>query len=94
MDRGAGKGEENKRIFDRLQEDKSKIELAFGSELSWQRLDDKRGCRIAFELTSGGYKSDESKWPEIQDSMIDAMIRFEKALNPHLEKLKAELASM
>jgi hypothetical protein len=44
-------------------------------------------------VESGGYRSDESKWPEIQDAMIAAMARLEKALGPHLEKLKMELAS-
>jgi hypothetical protein len=61
--------------------------------LSWQRLDDKQGCRIAYPLTGGGWKADESKRPAIQDAMIDAMGRLEKSLAPHLEKLKTELTS-
>ena len=93
IDRGAGKAAENKRIFDRLHAQQKEIERDFGGELSWQRLDDKQGCRIAFTITAGGYKSDESKWPAIQDAMIDAMGRLEKALAPHLEKLKTELTS-
>ena len=60
-------------------------------ELSWERLDGKRACRIAYTTTAGGWKSDESKWPDIQDAMIDAMVRLEKALGPFLVKLKAEL---
>jgi hypothetical protein len=35
----------------------------------------------------GGYRDEESKWPEIQDAMIDAMIRLEKALRPHIVNL-------
>jgi predicted type IV restriction endonuclease len=93
MDRGAGKAAENKEIFDKIHNRKDEIEKAFGGDLSWQRLDDKQGCRIAYEKEFGGYKSDESKWPEIQDAMIDAMGRLEKALAPHLAKLKAELAA-
>jgi hypothetical protein len=93
IDRGADQNDENKRIFDRLQSHKKEIERVFGDELVWQRLDDKRGCRIAYVTMVGGYKSDESRWPDIQDAMIDAMLRFEKALDPHLAKLKAELAS-
>jgi hypothetical protein len=54
----------------------------FGGKLSWERLEGKQGCRIAY-ITTGGYKSDESKWPAIQDAMIDAMIRLEKALAPY-----------
>jgi hypothetical protein len=93
IDRGAGQTEENKRIFDRLHGQKKAIEGAFGGELSWQRLDGKQGCRIASIVAVGGYRSAESKWPGIQDAMIDAMNRLEKALLPHLDKLKAELAS-
>jgi hypothetical protein len=93
IDRGAGKAAENKEIFDRIHLDKEEIEKTFGGELSWQRLDDKQGCRIAYTIPVGGYKSDESKWPEIQDAMIEAMGRLEKALTHHLAKLKTELAS-
>jgi len=93
IDRGAYQDEANKRIFDRLHSQKKEVEGSFGGELSWQRLDDKRACRIVHTMTVGGYRSDESKWPEIQDPMIDAMIRLEKALAPDLEKLKTALAS-
>jgi hypothetical protein len=92
IDRGSGMTEENKRIFDRLhahRRDQRDIEKAFGCELSWQRPDDKRACRVAYTVTGAGWKSKESKWPGFQD----AMIRLEKALLPQLAKLKTELAS-
>jgi len=90
--RGAGNAAENKAIFERLRKHKDEIEAAFGGELSWQRLDDKQGCRIACETTGGGYRTEKSKWPGIQDAMIEAMARLEKALAPHLMTLKTELA--
>ncbi len=93
IDRGAGRAAENKRIYDRMVRHKAEIERAFGGALSWQRLDDKQGCRVAYTVPGGGWKSDESKWPGIQDAMIEAMIRLEKAVAPHLAKLKEELAS-
>ena len=93
IDRGAGKATENKEIYDRLHKHKEEIEKAFGGKLSWQRLDDKQGCRIAYVTTGGGYRDDESKWPAIQDAMIEAMGRLEKALAPHLEQLRTELRS-
>jgi hypothetical protein len=92
IDRGAGTAAENKEIFDRLCERKAEIEKTFGGELSWQRLGGKQGSRIAYTLSTGGYKSDEGKWPAIQDAMIDAMLRLEVALTPHLEKLKTDSA--
>ena len=90
--RGAGRAAENKHVFDALAEHKDEIERAFGAALVWERLDDKQGCRVAYLTGAGGYKSDESEWPAIQDAMIDAMVRLEKALAPHLERLKTELA--
>jgi hypothetical protein len=47
----------------------------------------------AHTLTVGGYQSDESKWPAIQDAMMDAMTRLGNALAPQLAKLNAEFAS-
>jgi hypothetical protein len=34
----------------------------------------------------GGY-CDEAKWPEIQEANIDAMIRRDHAVRPHIAKL-------
>jgi serine/threonine protein kinase len=90
IDRGTDQKEANKHIFDVLQAQKTEIEDTFGQPLSWQRLEDKRTCRIASSISTGGYRSDESKWPKIQGEMIDAMARLEKSLLPHLAKLKTE----
>jgi hypothetical protein len=88
IDRGSGKAAENKQIFDQLHSLKPDIEKTFGAALLWQRLDDKQACRIAYDITLGGYRSDEARWPVIHDAMIDAMARLENALAPHLAKLK------
>ena len=77
--RGAEEADANKRIFDRLHDQKEQIESSFGGELSWQRLDGKQSCRIAHIISAGGWRSDEAKWPEIQDAMIEAMVRLERA---------------
>jgi hypothetical protein len=86
IDRGVQ--EENKAIFDSLLSSRETIETDFGGALDWQRLDDKRASRIAHVIGLGGWR-DEAKWPEIQDAMVDAMIRLEKALRPHIARLKA-----
>jgi hypothetical protein len=86
IDRGKDSEEENITIFDKLFESKDAIEEAFGGSLEWQRLESKRACGIRKQISLGGYR-DEAKWPEIQDAMIDAMIRLDKALKPHIAKL-------
>ncbi len=90
IDRGAD--ETNKTVFDHLHAKMNDIERAFGGKLSWQRLDARRGCSIAHTISSGGYRSEESTWPEIQDAMIDSMIRLEAAMRPHVLAMKQEYA--
>ena len=68
---------------------KEKIENSMGQSLLWQRLEGKRACRIAFEMTNGGYRDDEANWELIQIPMIDAMIQFAGALEPSLKKLNS-----
>jgi len=87
IDRRKGSEKENKEIFDALAKSKDVIEAAFSETLDWDWVEGRRGCRIKKVVTLGGYR-DEDRWPEIHDAMIDAMIRLEKALRPHIAKLK------
>jgi len=82
-----GDGTENKRIFDTLCASREAVEKAFGGSLHWERLDAKRACRIKHPIHSGGYRSPESEWPQIQDELVEAMMRFEAALLPSIEQL-------
>jgi hypothetical protein len=86
-----GEKQASKDVFDRLHVQTKEIEWAFEGELSWHRLDDKRGCRIARGLTLSGYRSQESGRPDIQDAMNGAMVGLEKAFTPHLKEIKIEL---
>jgi hypothetical protein len=79
--------EESKRIFDSLYANRDTIERAFGDRLEWLRLDDVRNCRITYVISFGGLR-DRDCWPEIQDRMIDAMVRLERALGPEIRRLK------
>jgi len=50
-------------------------------------MEGRRACRIKKSI-KGGYRDDEEKWPKIHETMVDAMIKLEKALGPYVKKLK------
>jgi hypothetical protein len=80
-------GDKSSAAFQALYAQKDAIEAKFGSALDWQKLPNRIGCRICKEM-SGGWKSPESEWPEIQDRMIDALIRLDDALRQPIQELK------
>ncbi|MBI1927039.1 DUF4268 domain-containing protein [Candidatus Poribacteria bacterium] len=84
IDRGTDK--ENQEIFDVLAKSKVAIETEFGGPLEWGAPEGMKGRWIRKQLSHGGYR-DKERWPEIQDAMIDAMIRLEKAFRPYIDKL-------
>jgi hypothetical protein len=86
IDRGKGAEENNKQIFDTLYAKKEEIESNFGESLIWDYKEGRRGCRIRWTCSEAGLK-DEDKWDYLQDKIIDAMTKLEKALKNHIEKL-------
>lgn len=87
IDRGKESGAENKRIFDELYSHRAEIEKEFGDKLRWERLDDRRACRISKRIDFSGL-IDVSKRDKLQNDMIDVMIRLEQVLKKHLKILK------
>jgi hypothetical protein len=81
--------EENKRIFDHLHASKAQVESNFGGPLLWNRLDQAQHSRIGISLV-GGYADPEAQWDRIHEEMVDAMIRLQKALDPHLAELAGD----
>jgi hypothetical protein len=83
-----GKGTEAQTLaaFHALEARKEAIESAFGDRLLWQDLPESRGCRVSYEV-DGGWKTAEEGWPDLQDRLIDAMVRLERAVRPELAKL-------
>lgn len=79
--------EKSTAAFKTLLARKDEIETTFGEALDWQELPDRQGCRICFKM-HGGWKSPESGWPELQDRVIDALIRLERALKKPIQDLK------
>jgi hypothetical protein len=74
----------NKSIFDDLFKQRAAVEQVFGKPLVWERLDDKRCCRIKYDVESGGYKTALPNLPNVQDELVDAMIRLENTFSDRL----------
>jgi hypothetical protein len=79
---------ENWRLFEILKHQQRSIQADFGASLEWYRQEGVRLCRIRAVLKAGGYRDAVEKWPEIQGAAIDAMIRLESALKPHLARIE------
>lgn len=71
------------RIFESLRAHQAGVEQKYGGSLTWEPLEGKRACRIVERFEVGGYR-DEEKWPEIFDTLTDAMARLEAALRSHI----------
>jgi hypothetical protein len=84
----------NKLLFDIISRDKELIEKEYGNKLEWERLDDKRSCRIAI-YRDGSIESDEVKLKEIEKWSADNLLKMKKvfgnSLNGYLKQLEDEL---
>lgn len=74
---------ENKFMFDFLHEKKTEIEVKFGAELEWSRLDEKKASRIQFKKDFDGYNRDN--WSEIIEWLVNNMIKLEQSLKQPLQ---------
>lgn len=88
----AGDQAENKAIFDTLFVEKDEIEKAFGGKLSWERLDEKKTCRISSRKEEVSVK-DKSDWEKMIKFQCDAMPRFYDALHDRLAAAKKKANS-
>lgn len=76
----------NKIRFDKLFKYKNEIEKEFGSEIKWERLENRRASRISIRFENVGLK-DKDKWDELQNNMVDAMIKLEKSFRKYIKAL-------
>lgn len=86
IDRGKDSDADHLRILDHLLAQEAEVEQLFGGPLDWQRLEDRRACRVAYVITLAGYR-DTDRTDQLIDAMVDAMIRLEASLRPQLRRL-------
>ena len=83
--------DENKWIFDQLEPQRKEIEERFGAELLWQRLDDKKSCRISHSHPIDGF--DDENWPAMIEWLCRHIVKLEEAFSEPLARLNPRLRS-
>ncbi|MEO7774721.1 MAG: DUF4268 domain-containing protein [Steroidobacteraceae bacterium] len=81
-----GDADRSTRAFEALRGERLSIEKIFGDVLEWQLLPNRSGSRICVGMP-GGWKLPEEQWPQIQDKLIDAIVRLDGALRAPIQKL-------
>jgi hypothetical protein len=76
----------NKKLFDRLREQQSEIEKEFGDSLSWERLDDRRACRIAV-YREGSIDVPPAMRDELREWSIENLLKLKRLLLPKAKNL-------
>jgi hypothetical protein len=76
----------NKYAFDQLIGDRTQIEAELGEPLEWQRLDDKKECRIAVQ-TPGEILSPEDSLSGLKDWAVQHLIDFRRVFGTRIKAL-------
>ena len=82
---------DNKWIFDQLEQKRQEIEEQFGAELQWQRMDEKKACRICYSHPYDGF--DDENWPAMINWLCDHIVSLEQAFSEPLARLSRQLKS-
>lgn len=76
----------NKAIFDAAYVNRDKYEAEIGASLSWERLDNRQACRIAF-YKAGSVTDSEPILREHKQWAIDRLLQLKKVFGPTLDSL-------
>lgn len=82
--------DENKQIFDELVKEKSIIENEFGNILEWERLDNKKACRIKFEMINIDYFNRDD-WDKMIVFMVENLPKLINTFSKRLKKVSQKI---
>ena len=82
----------NKAVFDALWSDRVAIEAAFGESLRWERLEDRRACRVA-SYAPGSIDDAADILETHRKWAVERLLRFEKVFGPRLKHLALATAA-
>lgn len=81
-----GDADRNKQLFDALREKELEIQAELDQQLAWERLDDRRACRIAI-YRNGSIASEDSETESIRQWAIENLLAFKKVFGPRISLL-------
>jgi len=83
----------NKLIFDQLMAQRSQIDAEYGDLLSWERLDDRRACRVACyrEASIDDPLLDQA---ELLEWSVDHLLKFKAVFGPRLNEIVPSVGFM
>lgn len=82
-----GDSEINKNIFDELKEKEQNINEQYGSIFNWERLDDKRSCRITL-YKDANIEMADSELEQVRQWHIENLLKIKKIFLPLIQKYK------
>ena len=82
-----GDRSKNKAAFDALKEARAEIEEQLGMSLDWQRLDEKRACRVGYDAP-GRIDDGPAHLAELEDWAVEWVGKFHKVFKPRVQKLE------
>jgi hypothetical protein len=75
------------KVFDALIKHKLKIEKELGTPIRWEKLPERKSCRIQTSPREPYGVKDNDKWAELQNTLIDKLKRMEKVFSPYIHNL-------
>jgi hypothetical protein len=84
---GSPNSDINRTRFEYFASKKQEIEEKFGEPLIWDFNDNRKQQYIRSICPIGNFE-DEEKWPEIQNDLVDRLIRLENILKPYFFSIK------
>lgn len=76
----------NKSRFEKLLSNKDDIEEKFDEDLNWDFNESRKQQYIRTTCSLGGL-DDEERWQDIQQDLIDRLVRLERAIGPYIKLL-------
>nr|WP_274615400.1 DUF4268 domain-containing protein [Vibrio alginolyticus] len=74
--------DENKMVFDKLHSMKEQIELTFGGDLEWCRMDENKASKVCIAVDGKCYSNED--YDKVNLWLAETFLSFERALSPRV----------